>query len=115
METWLRRAKDAGIEFVSISPLKSDAPDFLGAQWIPIRPNTDTALMLAMAHTLLSEERHDASFVARYCTGFEAFRRYLLGLDDGVAEGRASGPRRSPALPPTPSASSRGAQPRRAA
>ena len=34
METWLRRAKDAGIEFVSVSPLKSDAPDFLGAQWI---------------------------------------------------------------------------------
>ena len=43
-------------KFVSISPLKSDAPDFVGAQWIPIRPNTDTALMLAMAHTLVSEE-----------------------------------------------------------
>ena len=84
MEMWLRRAKDAGIEFVSISPLKSDAPDFLDARWIPIRPNTDTALMLAMAHTLLSEERHDASFVARYCTGFEKFRQYLLGSDDGV-------------------------------
>ena len=84
LESWLRRAKDAGIEFVSISPLKSDAPDFLGAQWIPIRPNTDTAMMLAMAHTLLSEKRHDASFVERYCTGFEAFRRYLLGLDDSM-------------------------------
>src|SRR4249919_2226329 len=84
MEMLRRRAKDAGIEFVSISPLKSDAPDFLDARWIPIRPNTDTALMMAMAHTLLSEERHDASFVARYCTGFEAFRRYLLGLDDNV-------------------------------
>jgi biotin/methionine sulfoxide reductase len=84
METWLRRAKAAGIEFVSISPLKSDAPDFLGAQWVPIRPNTDTALMLAMAHTLLTEERHDAQFVARYCVGFDAFRRYLLGLDDGA-------------------------------
>jgi biotin/methionine sulfoxide reductase len=84
LETWLRRAKQAGIEFVSISPLKSDAPDFLAAQWIPIRPNTDTALMLAMAHTLLTEERHDAQFVSRYCTGFETFRRYLLGLDDGL-------------------------------
>jgi biotin/methionine sulfoxide reductase len=84
METWLRRAKDAGIAFVSLSPLKSDAPAFLGAQWIPIRPNTDTALMLAMAHTLLSEERHDAEFVSRYCVGFESFRRYLLGLDDGT-------------------------------
>ncbi len=84
METWLRRAKEAGIEFVSVSPLKSDAPDFLGAQWVPIRPNTDTALMLAMAHTLLSEDRHDAQFVARHCVGFESFRRYLLGLDDGA-------------------------------
>jgi biotin/methionine sulfoxide reductase len=84
LQTWLRRAKDAGIEFVSISPLKSDAPDFVAAQWMPIRPNTDTALMLAMAHTLLTEGRYDAQFVARYCTGFESFRRYLLGLDHGV-------------------------------
>ena len=86
MEPWLRRAKDAGIEFVSVSPLKSDAPDFLGAQWIPIRPNTDTALMLAMAHTLIDEDRYDKDFVMRHCSGFETFRRYLLGLDDGVVK-----------------------------
>src|SRR5262245_21321289 len=86
MEPWLRRAKAAGIEFVSISPLKSDAPDFLGAQWVPIRPNTDTALMLAMAHMLLVEERYDAAFMARHCAGFDKFRRYLLGLDDSVVK-----------------------------
>src|SRR5438067_2060330 len=86
MEPWLRRAKDAGIEFVSVSPLKSDAPDFLGAKWIPIRPNTDTALMLAMAHTLIDEDRYDKDFVMRHCSGFETFRRYLLGLDDGVVK-----------------------------
>ena len=84
METWLRRAKDAGIEFVSVSPLASDAPDFLGAQWVPIRPNTDAAMMLAMAHTLLTEELYDADFMRRHCTGFEPFRRYLLGLDDAA-------------------------------
>ena len=86
METWLRRAKEAGIEFVSITPLRSDSPDFLGAQWVPIRPNTDTALMLAMMHTLLTEARYDTEFVARYCVGFEPFRRYLLGLDDAIAK-----------------------------
>jgi biotin/methionine sulfoxide reductase len=59
LEQWLERAKEAGIEFVSVSPLKSDTPESLGAQWIPIRPNTDTAMMLAMAHTLLTEERYD--------------------------------------------------------
>jgi len=86
MQMWLRRAKEAGIEFVSITPLRSDSPDFLGAQWVPIRPNTDTALMLAMMHTLLTEGRHDAEFVERYCVGFEPFRRYLLGLDDAIAK-----------------------------
>ncbi len=84
MEQWLRRAKEAGIEFVVISPLKSDAPEFLGAQWIAIRPNTDTALMLAMAHTLMSEGRHDAAFLQRYCVGFDTFERYLRGEDDGT-------------------------------
>jgi biotin/methionine sulfoxide reductase len=86
MELWLKRAKEAGIEFVSVSPLKSDAPDWLGAQWVPIRPNTDTAVMLAMAHTLLTEDLYDKDFVARHCAGFDAFRSYLLGLDDGVAK-----------------------------
>ncbi len=89
VDMWLRRTKEAGIEVVSISPLKSDAPDFVGAEWVPIRPNTDTALMLAMAHTLLTEKRYDAAFVSRYCAGFDRFRRYLLGLDDGVAKDAA--------------------------
>jgi len=83
-EIWLRRARAAGIEIVSVSPLKSDAPDFLGAQWVPIRPNTDTAMMLAMAHTLLSEGLHDREFLARYCVGFDAFARYLTGESDGM-------------------------------
>lgn len=84
LERWLARAKEAGIAFVVVSPLESDVPDFLDAQWIPIRPNTDTALMLAMAHTLLSEERHDSAFLHRCCSGFETLRRYLLGEDDGT-------------------------------
>jgi biotin/methionine sulfoxide reductase len=86
LEMWLRRARQAGIRFVVVSPLKSDAPDFLDAQWIPIKPNTDTALMLAMAHTLVAEDRHDAAFLSTYCTGFENFHRYLLGDDDGIAK-----------------------------
>jgi biotin/methionine sulfoxide reductase len=84
MEQWLRRAKDAGIEFAVVSPNRGDAPDFLAAQWVPIRPNTDTAMMLAMAHTLLTEQRHDTDFLRRCCAGFETFSRYLLGTNDGV-------------------------------
>lgn len=86
LELWLRRAKEAGVQFVVVSPLQSDAPTFLDAQWIAIRPNTDTALMLAMAHTLVTEQRQDRDFLTRHCSGFDRFERYLLGLDDGIAK-----------------------------
>jgi biotin/methionine sulfoxide reductase len=84
METWLRRARDAECRFVIVSPTRADCPAFLNATWIPIRPNTDTALMLALASVLLEEGRCDHDFLARYCAGFERFRPYLAGARDGV-------------------------------
>src|SRR6476661_8875676 len=84
MEKWLRNAKNAGVEFVVISPTRNDAPALIDAQWIPIRPNTDAALMLAMAHTLVVERLHDTRFLEEYCVGFEPLKRYLLGEADGV-------------------------------
>ena len=35
---------------------------------------------------IADEERYDAQFVSRYCIGFDKFRRYLLGLDDGAVK-----------------------------
>src|SRR5262249_22040152 len=46
-------------------------------------PNTDTAMLLALVHTLVAEGRHDEAFLARYCTGFEQVRPYLMGERDG--------------------------------
>jgi len=37
------------------------------------------ALMLALAHTLVTAELHDRAFIDRYCDGWAAFERYLLG------------------------------------
>ncbi len=83
---WLEKAKAAGVEFCNISPMRDDAAPFLDAEWIAPRPHSDTALMLALAHTLIVEGLHDADFLARYCTGFGRFREYLLGAEDGVAK-----------------------------
>jgi biotin/methionine sulfoxide reductase len=80
---WIARAARSGIEFVVVSPTRSDVPEGLNARWIPIRPNTDTALMLGMAHTLLAEGLHDAGFLQTHCNGFETWARYLRGTDDG--------------------------------
>ena len=83
---WLRGAKVAGVEFCNISPIRDDAVDFLGAEWLAPRPHSDTALMLAMAHTLIAERLYDEGFLARYCVGFEHFRDYLLGVHDGIVK-----------------------------
>src|SRR5882672_9337719 len=72
-----------GIEFVNISPLQSDYPDQLKAEWLPAIPGTDTAIMIGLGHTLVTEGLHDGAFLARYTVGFEQFRRYLIGSDDG--------------------------------
>jgi biotin/methionine sulfoxide reductase len=62
---WLERLKDTKIEFVSITPLKDDTADFLDAEWIQPRPNTDVAMMLGIAHTLVEEGLHDEAYLAR--------------------------------------------------
>jgi biotin/methionine sulfoxide reductase len=77
-------AREAGVEFVNISPLRSDVMQEAGAEWLALRPSTDAALMIALAHVLWSEGLHDAGFLARYSTGFERYAEYLGGASDGV-------------------------------
>lgn len=83
---WQQEAKKNGVEIVSVSPIRDDVADFLEADWYPIVPNTDTALMLGIAHTLVREGLHDKAFLETYCTGFERFVPYLLGETDGVVK-----------------------------
>jgi biotin/methionine sulfoxide reductase len=78
---WFARAAAAGIEFVNISPSRQNLDERVRTDWIPIRPNTDVALMLALAHTLVVNGLHDRAFLDRYCEGYEVFERYLLGSD----------------------------------
>lgn len=82
----LRRVRAAGVEFVGITPLRDDLPGFLEAEWIAPRPNTDTALMLGLAHEIVRLGRHDEQFLARYCVGWPQLHAYLVGNEDGVAK-----------------------------
>ncbi|MBT0956135.1 molybdopterin-dependent oxidoreductase [Alphaproteobacteria bacterium KMM 3653] len=75
-----------GVRFVCLSPLRRDIDAGLGAQWLPPRPGSDTAVMMGLAHTLLEENLHDTAFLARYCTGFDSIESYLRGETDGEAK-----------------------------
>lgn len=83
----LRALRDAGVRLINVSPRRGDVDGSLGARWIPIRPGTDTALLLGIAHTLVTEGAHDVVFLERYCSGVDRFLASLSGHDATWAAG----------------------------
>lgn len=81
---WQRRCAAAGVQFTIVAPSRSDTAEGVASEWVPARPGTDVALMLALCHELLVTDRYDRDFVQRCCVGFEQVRAYLLGARDGV-------------------------------
>ncbi|WP_137177354.1 molybdopterin-dependent oxidoreductase [Roseomonas sp. AR75] len=82
----MKAAAEAGLRFVNISPFRGDVAEFLGAEWVPIRPGSDAAMILAMAQVILEAGRQDDDFLARCAVGFAPFAAYLRGETDGVAK-----------------------------
>lgn len=82
----LKKCADAGVRFVNVSPLRSDALEDLQAEWLSPLPGTDVAVMMGLAHTLLTEGLYDRAFLDRYTIGFDRFATYLLGERDGIAK-----------------------------
>lgn len=81
--TWLDDYRAAGGRMITLSPDARDAPF---GEHIAIRPGTDTAAMLAMCHTLLSEGRAAQDILDRFTAGAGCFCDYVLGKGDGVAK-----------------------------
>ncbi|ENY8013060.1 molybdopterin-dependent oxidoreductase [Vibrio fluvialis] len=79
-------AKELGIEFIHIDPHYNPTAQLLGGRWIPLRPGSDSALAQAVMYVWIKEDLYDREYVAANTTGFEEWRDYLLGNDDGVAK-----------------------------
>lgn len=80
----LRRLVARGVRVVHLSPRRDDLPEWVGAEWWPIKPGTDTALLLALAQEAVRTGLHDASFLAEKCSGSALFLDYLAGGSDGA-------------------------------
>lgn len=93
---YLQKAKENGIPIVVVDPRRSSTVDRLDAEWIPIRPATDAAMLDAMAYVIYENSLHDQDFLNRCCIGFdkahipegvdpsECYLSWLLGEKDGV-------------------------------
>ncbi len=75
---------ELGIKCVYVDPALNYGAAVHGDKWIPVKPNTDAALYLAIAYTWLSEGTYDKEYVKTHVVGAEPFFDYVLGKEDGV-------------------------------
>ncbi|BBR56881.1 molybdopterin guanine dinucleotide-containing S/N-oxide reductase [Klebsiella sp. WP4-W18-ESBL-05] len=85
---YFEHLRHSGKRLICIDPMRSETVAFFGEsmEWIAPHMGTDVALMLGIAHTLLTNNWHDAEFLSRCTTGFPTFADYLLGQKDGEAK-----------------------------
>lgn len=83
MKSWFDKGVQRGMELINISPRRNDI-DYPSARWLPIKPGSDTALMLALCFELVALGQHDVQFLETRTSGWREFVEYLTGDLDGV-------------------------------
>ena len=79
-------AKDLGIKMIHIDPYFNHTAAWLGGKWLAPRPATGNAMALAIAYVWITENLYDREYVASRTVGFDKWRDYILGKEDGVAK-----------------------------
>ena len=78
----ISKFKRNGGRFVSINPVRTGY-SAIADEWVPIKPGTDGALLLALIHEIIRQGLYDRDFVVRYTNGPQ--------LVDLTADGPRSG------------------------
>jgi len=72
----LAEAIGKGAELVVVDPRFSVAAS-KARHWLPIRPGTDIALLLAWMNVILEEKRYDAEYLAAHAVGLEELKAHV--------------------------------------
>ena len=72
----LKAIEENDATLVTVDPQYTETAE-KSDEWLPIKPRTDGALALAMAHVIIQEDRYDAEFVENHTYGFEAYREAI--------------------------------------
>ncbi|MDJ1650334.1 MULTISPECIES: molybdopterin-dependent oxidoreductase [Gordonibacter] len=75
---------DLGIKSIYVCPDLNYGAAVHADTWIPVLPNTDAALQLAIAYVWMTEGLYDRSYIDTHAVGFDWFEYYVLGREDGV-------------------------------
>lgn len=82
----LLAARAAGTPVISIDPRRTSTVSRASTRWIPVRPGTDAALMLALLYVLFDENLARRDFARARSTGFDELEAYVTGR---MTEGQA--------------------------
>jgi trimethylamine-N-oxide reductase (cytochrome c) len=77
---------ELGIRQIYICPEVNYGTAVHADKWIPILPNTDAALYLAIAYQWITQGTFDKAYVETHVVGFDKFCDYVLGKEDGIAK-----------------------------
>jgi thiosulfate reductase/polysulfide reductase chain A len=72
----LTRAIAKGAQLVVVDPRFSTAAG-KARYWLPIKPGTDIALLLAWIHVIVTEKRYDVKYIERHAKGFEELAKHV--------------------------------------
>jgi len=77
---------ELGIRQIYVCPEVNYGAAVHADKWIPILPNTDAALYLAIALPMDHTGTYDKAYVETHVVGFDKFCDYVLGKEDGIAK-----------------------------
>ncbi|MDZ7608939.1 MAG: molybdopterin-dependent oxidoreductase [Cyclobacteriaceae bacterium] len=69
-------AIDKGATIITVDPRFSTAAS-KSKYWLPIKPATDLALLLAWTHEIIYNEWYDKKYVEKYCYGFDELKEHV--------------------------------------
>ncbi|MFC1941697.1 molybdopterin-dependent oxidoreductase [Chloroflexota bacterium] len=75
---------EVGIKQVYICPELNYGAAVHGDKWIPILPNTDAAMQLAIIYMWIKEGTYDKEYVKTHTIGMEKVEVYVMGEEDGI-------------------------------
>jgi anaerobic dimethyl sulfoxide reductase subunit A len=81
---YMRLAKEKGIPIIVIDPKYTTEAEVYADQWIPMKPGTGAAFLLAVINVITKEKLYDPSYVEKYTNGFEKVQQEVLGANDGI-------------------------------
>jgi len=76
--------KELGIKSIYVCPDLNYGAAIHADKWIPVLPDTDAALHLAISYVWITEDTYDKDYIAAHAVGFDKYKDYVLGKEDGI-------------------------------